>query len=116
MSKEMNLAGGTSYMLTDEEAKSVIEQMLNGGKNSIFIQRLGMAVNIASVMSVADPQTIPYFWGMKMNEAMIKVLRDGEWIDFAGFGKEEYMKQIEYRLKSDPSVIVEKNKLVKYEE
>lgn len=116
MSKEMSLANGRSYILTDEEADSVMEQMVAGGKNSIFIKRLKIAVNMASVMCVSDPETVPFFWGMKLNDAMTKVLRDGEWVEFAGFGKKEFMDQIEYRLKSDPTVVVKKDALVKIEE
>lgn len=111
MSKEMSLANGRSYMLPDDEAKLVIEQMVKGNKNSIFIKRLGMAVNVASIMSVSEPETIPYFWGNKMNQSMTKVLVEGEWKDFAGS-----QDQIEYHLKSDPSVIIKKDQIQKYED
>ncbi len=107
MLKEMSLANGRSYMLTPEEAKIIMSAMASQEKGSVFVKRLEMAVNIASVMSVSDPETVPYFWGNKMNASKTRVLVDGEWRDYAGTED-----QIEYRLKSDPSVIVDKNKLV----
>jgi len=109
MLKEMSLASGKSYLLTEDEAMVIMAEMAKGGKASVFIKRLGMAVNIASVMSVADPETVPYFWGMRMNESMTKLWRDGEWVAFSG--GEEYIKQIEYRLKSNPEIVIEKNKI-----
>lgn len=116
--KEMSLANGKSYLLTLDEAKTVVAAMMSGEKGSVGIERLGMAVNIASVMSVADPETVPYFWGNKMDKSLTKIFRDGEWISFSGYGKEEYMNQIEYRLKNDISVVVEqdKNKLIQNHE
>lgn len=109
MLKEMCLASGKSYLLQPDEASVVMQAMASGQKGSVFIKRLGMAVNVAGVMSVADPETVAYFWGMRMNDSRTKVLRNGEWVKFSG--GEEYEKQIEYRLKSDPSVVIKKNQL-----
>lgn len=110
MLKEMSLANGRSYMLTEEEANMVMRAMASQEKGTVLIKRLGMAVNIASVMSVAEPETVPYFWGNKMNAGMTRVLVDGEWKDFAGT-----REQIEYRLKSDPSVIIKQDELKIYD-
>ncbi len=100
MLKEMTLATGVSHLLLQEEANTVMEAMGSGKKGSVFIERLGMAVNVAGVMSVADPVLVAFFWGMPMSKDQKKVYRDGEWVLFGG--TEEHRKQITYRLKNDP--------------
>ena len=106
MSKEMTLAGGIKYLLTDEEATVVMNEMISGAKKAIGIKRLGMVVNAAGIMAVADPESVPYFMGNPMNADMTKVFVQGEWKKFAG-----KKADIEYRMKSDTSVVIKKDAL-----
>jgi hypothetical protein len=103
--KELALFDGTSYLLTDEEAKAVMAEMMKGQKGCIVLRRLELVVNTSSIARCGLPETIAYFWGMRMNDSKTKVLRNGEWCAFSGGA--EYVKQIEYRLKADPSIVVE---------
>ena len=100
--KEMSLANGRSYLLNDKEAETVIKAMASQDKGLVLLERLGMAINIATIMSVADPELVPYFWGNPMNPAKTKVLVDGEWKTFAGTPD-----QIEMRLKINPDITFE---------
>lgn len=101
MKKEISLADGRKFLITESEAQTVVDAMLK--EQLILIPRLGLALNHKVVMSVAEPELEPYFWGNKMNKDKTKVFIDGEWKTFAGTPD-----QIEYRSKTDLSADVDK--------